>query len=111
MGPLDFIASLGASIAKYKGYSTIQGMVENNLGLTCIMVALIAILYTLTRTSKTIPTQGNTPVRNRAYLLLVRFCIGAFIVVVIFAMFEEGKKIIKESRIEQGIPVYAVYNT
>ncbi|MBU2648770.1 hypothetical protein KKI24_28945 [bacterium] len=107
MDLFSLIGSLGESIARMYGYKKFAPLIEANIGLLAVLISLVVISFTLLKVSRTLPAQGRTPIRNQAYLLLIKFFIGAFIVVVGFAIFAEGKKIVKESRFEKRISIHS----
>ena len=99
MNLYDLAASGLGSIARMYGYKKITPLINDNIGLLAVLIALVVGSFLLFRVAKTIPTQGRAPFRVAAFTLCIKFVIGAFVVVVLFAVFAEGKKIVKESRL------------
>jgi len=107
----DFFGGALSSIAQMYGYKKITPLIQNNIGLAAVLTMAVISCFVLWQYFRRgYPTQGRDPLRTAVNGLVIKFLIGMFLVVFLFAIFAESKKTIKEiknSGIDNGISVHA----
>jgi hypothetical protein len=107
----DFFGSAMSSIASMYGYKKITPLIANNIGLAAVLTAMVVLSFVMWQLfKKGFPTQGKDPARTMVVRLALKFLIGMFAIVFLFAIFAESKKTIKEiknSGLDYGISVYS----
>lgn len=103
------LGKFASSIASIWGFHTMSGLVKANIGLASVLIALIAVSFVFVYLAKkAFPAQGRDPVRMMVIKLMVKTMFAGMIFVLLFAIFAEGKKTIKEIKDSRnGISVYS----
>lgn len=88
-------------------YGGIGNIVEQNIGLTVLVVVFIFFCMSLSTIFKTLPGQGEVPAKMKLAKFGIKTLIVMFSSIVIFAVFAEYKQVEREKKPEPKSSIFS----